>query len=240
VIETTRDLGNPTGLSDRARRQGAAAGRLPTAARFKPATAQPRTSSRTCSTRSGTATSVFSPLWRSPHLDDAVGEVPADHDDGRDADQLGVLELHAGRDAAHAVVVQDPHAARAEFPRRSGSRSRRSPGPCRRPRCARRPGPPRAARPGRARRTSARPRPRRRGRRRRRSCPWSRGPACRPCRGRRAWRRRRTCGRAGRCGRSRCRGRWTARGRSAGHRSPARTSAASTVPSMSKSRPATA
>jgi hypothetical protein len=47
-------------------------------------------------------------------LDDPVGEPLADHDDRRDADQLGVLELHA-RGHLRAVVVQHRDALAAEL-----------------------------------------------------------------------------------------------------------------------------
>ena len=43
-----------------------------------------------------------------------VGEAAADDDDRRDADQLGVLELHAGRHAG-AVVEQHPQPGRLEL-----------------------------------------------------------------------------------------------------------------------------
>ena len=47
-------------------------------------------------------------------LDDAVGQAAADRHDRRDADQLGVLELHAGADLAGAVVVEHGRRPRAE------------------------------------------------------------------------------------------------------------------------------
>src|SRR5690242_11088898 len=47
-------------------------------------------------------------------LDGALGQVAPDHDDGRDADQLGVLELHAWADLG-PVVVQDGDAVAGEL-----------------------------------------------------------------------------------------------------------------------------
>ena len=52
-------------------------------------------------------------------LDHAVGQAPADHDDGRHAQQLGVLELHPGR-RPWAVVES------TSSPRRSSSAASRS------------------------------------------------------------------------------------------------------------------
>ena len=85
------------------------------------------------------ATFSRSPVVRSLHLDDAVGQALADDDDGRDADQLGVLELHAGRDLRPVVVE---HAARpaASSSRPAARRRRRPRRPCRSRRCGRRPG----------------------------------------------------------------------------------------------------
>jgi hypothetical protein len=39
-----------------------------------------------------------------PHFDRAVRQSLADHDRGRNADELGVLELHPGRNAGPVVV----------------------------------------------------------------------------------------------------------------------------------------
>ena len=60
------------------------------------------------------ATSSRSPVRAVPDLDDAVGQAPADRDDRRHADQLGVLELHAGADLAGAVVVEHVDARRGQ------------------------------------------------------------------------------------------------------------------------------
>ena len=66
----------------------------------------------------GRACTMWSTTWsaatcsRSPVRRSRTSTVPSsarslpDHDDGRDADQLGVLELHAGADLAGAVVVE--------------------------------------------------------------------------------------------------------------------------------------
>ena len=50
------------------------------------------------------------------HLDHTVGEAPADDDDRRHAEQLGVLELHPGRDSA-AVVEEHGQPGRHQVAR---------------------------------------------------------------------------------------------------------------------------
>ena len=65
----------------------------------------PRTSRMTSATTSSAGDLATLAGGAVLDLDDAVLERLADHDDGRDADQLGVLELHAGADLL-AVVVE--------------------------------------------------------------------------------------------------------------------------------------
>ena len=62
------------------------------------------------------------PCARSLTSIDAVGQALADDHDRRHADQLGVLELHAGRGLA-AVVVEHPRPGRLELARRAPRRA---------------------------------------------------------------------------------------------------------------------